>query len=313
MVKNVRKLGSVLSFEAAAKEQLNRLIRRAENGCFDFGGVVPKIMRRYANACLTYPTIANGGTAGRLKTTSAVSFRIAGALYTKAATDDLWNLSAETNTAALKYRGYLLLLDTSGTASFVAIATDVASAALAVAGLEALIPADKCVIGAFIAGPETDFDAGGGLAAQGTIHQGLPSGLTLIAHTSLIANGSTAGKLRLGRAIGYLNAGKPYVSMPLDDAWDLSAKADTTSSQYRAFLLCVDAGTFSVVDGRNRASAAAAVADIQKQIPEGKAVVGLFVASPSCNFDHGGGLAAQGTIYEGFPEAATIEEITFVQ
>uniref|UniRef100_UPI00261DAF36 hypothetical protein n=1 Tax=uncultured Nocardioides sp. TaxID=198441 RepID=UPI00261DAF36 len=37
-----------------------------------------------------------------------------------------------------------------------------------------------------------------------------------------------------------------------------------------------------------------------------KAVVGVFVAAPECDFDDAGGLAAQGTIHDGIPEGAAL-------
>jgi hypothetical protein len=91
-------------------------------------------------------------------------------LYSKASTDDLWNLSAITDTTGAQYRAVALCLDASGTATIEtgAVAT---SAALALQALP-VIPTTKSVVGVFVAGPSTNWDAGGGLAAQGTIYNG---------------------------------------------------------------------------------------------------------------------------------------------
>jgi len=120
------------------------------------------------------PGIGNGTTAGNLRTTASVDFRVAGASATKASTDDLWNLSGETDTDASSYRAYWLYLDSAGAAS-VAAGADVGSATAALAALPDLTET-KAVIGVFVADPSCDFDAAGGLAAQGTIYDGIPAG-----------------------------------------------------------------------------------------------------------------------------------------
>jgi hypothetical protein len=124
---------------------------------------------------LSASAIGNGTTAGRLRTTATTAFRIGNKEYSKASTDDLWNLAAETNTIAAQYRAYWLYLDSSGAAS-IAAGSNAASAALALKALPN-ITVTKSVIGVYVAGPSTDFDAGGGLAAQGTIHNGIPDGV----------------------------------------------------------------------------------------------------------------------------------------
>lgn len=121
--------------------------------------------------------IGNGTTAGRLRTNASYVGRIAGLEVTKASTDNLWNLSAETNTTASQYRAYWLLLDSAGAAS-IGAGANAASANAALAALPAL-DGTKTVAGVYVAGPSTDFDAGGGLAAQGTIHNGLPEGVPI--------------------------------------------------------------------------------------------------------------------------------------
>lgn len=118
--------------------------------------------------------IGNGGTAGRLRTTAAITFAVAGRKYVKASTDDLWNLSAQTDTIAAQRRAFWLYLDASGTATIAAGTNAGNTDALALAALPA-IDLTKSVIGVFVAGPLTNFDDAGGLAAQGTIYDGIPS------------------------------------------------------------------------------------------------------------------------------------------
>lgn len=126
-----------------------------------------------AHTCVTSGAIGNGGTAGRLRITATTPFKVAGALYSKASTDDLWNLSGETATASGKYRAYHLYLAADGTASISAApSADSSSAALALLQLPA-IPSTKSVIGVFVAGPSTDFTSA--LSSQGTIYNGLPA------------------------------------------------------------------------------------------------------------------------------------------
>ena len=125
------------------------------------------------------PGIDDGTTAGKLKTTASVDYRIAGFEHTKAGTDDLWNLSGETDTDASSYRAYWLYLDASGTAS-VAKGTDKTTAALALGALPDL-DETKSIIGVYVAEPSTDFNAVGGLATQGDIPDGVPNEVPLAA------------------------------------------------------------------------------------------------------------------------------------
>lgn len=142
-------------------------------------------------AALSSGAIGNGGTAGRLRITASTDFAIGGLKYTKASTDDLWNLSAQTDTIAGQYRAFWLYLDVAGTASIAAGA----NATSADDALKALPDLDKTksVIGVYVAGPSTDFDAAGGLAAQGTIHNRVPVGVpgvpagTVIEPATLVA------------------------------------------------------------------------------------------------------------------------------
>lgn len=121
------------------------------------------------------PGIGNGGTAGNLRTTATSTYRVAGVDASKAATDDLWDLSGETDTDASTYRAYWLYLDAAGTASFAA-GSDATTAALALEGLPALVET-KGIVGVYVADPSCDFDDAGGLAAQGTVYDGIPAGV----------------------------------------------------------------------------------------------------------------------------------------
>lgn len=134
------------------------------------------LARREGNVAKVSGAIGNGTTAGKLRTNAAITFAIKGSLYTKASTDDLWDLSAEAALAALQYKAYWLYLDSAGTAT-IAAGTVAASAAAAVAALPA-ITATKSVIGVYVAGPSTDFTSA--LVVQGTVHNGHPADHTVV-------------------------------------------------------------------------------------------------------------------------------------
>jgi len=115
--------------------------------------------------------IQAGTTAGKLKTVNAIDLRVDGQIYHKAATDDLWDLSAEVTLPASTYRAYWLLLNTSGTASFVHGANS-ASAAAALADLVAnQVPdATKSIIGCYVSSAAQNFAN----ALTGTFYDGIP-------------------------------------------------------------------------------------------------------------------------------------------
>jgi hypothetical protein len=139
----------------------------------EFDALIQRV-NALANRCMTNPGIADGGTDGKLQTANSISFSIDGELYTKAGTDNLWDLTAQTDTIAAQYRAYALYLDSSGTAS-IGAGSNAASAAAALAALPAFV-ATKCVVGVYVAGPSCDFNGAAGLEAQGTVHNGTPSG-----------------------------------------------------------------------------------------------------------------------------------------
>jgi hypothetical protein len=124
------------------------------------------------NRVLAFASIGNGTTNGRLRTNAAVSYCIAGQVYTKASTDDLWNLSALTTLTSGQFQAVALYLAANGDAS-IGAGTVSASAAAAIRALPTP-PTDKCIVGVYVANASTNF--GNALAAQGTIYNGLPSG-----------------------------------------------------------------------------------------------------------------------------------------
>lgn len=132
---------------------------------------------RYLNAreqqgrCLTFASIGNGSTNGKIRTNAAITYRVAGQLYTKSSTDDLWDLSALTTLGASDFKAVILFLDSSGTASITAC-TAKSSILLAAAEVEGNLHASKAVVGVYIAGNSTNF--ANALAAQGTLYNGLP-------------------------------------------------------------------------------------------------------------------------------------------
>lgn len=126
--------------------------------------------------------ITDGTAAGYLKLRADAEYCIGGTFYRKAAADDVWNLSAQTDTTGAQYRAYWLYLDSSGTAS-IGAGSNAASAVAAIAALPA-ITSTKAVIGCYVAGLSTDFDGVAGLAAQGTIYNGHPGEAAIDALTS---------------------------------------------------------------------------------------------------------------------------------
>ena len=154
------------------------------------------IINRQQNTLLARggASFADGTTAGKIKTvTGTIDFCVNGEVYSKAATDDFWDLSAETDTAASKYRAYWLYINASLAASFGTIATpgagDSATAAAAVAALLAAgePAADKAVVGVFIAGPSTDMSADAIVAkANAEMHYGFHSGTRYVPTVSTL-------------------------------------------------------------------------------------------------------------------------------
>lgn len=286
---------------------------------------VTRLRLRQENTVLSKPGVDDGTTAGKLKTTNATDYLVDGKLVQKAGTDDLWDFTGETNLGAGDWKAYYLLLDASGTATISAGTVSTVSEADAIVNLPAH-PESKCVVGVYVAGNSTNF--GAALAAQGTIIEGeaaayaltssapaaltasAPAALTSTAPAALttsatvsITDGTTAGNLKIRADVEYTIAGTMYRKAATDDLWNLSGETDTTGAQYRAYWLYLDsAGTASIAAGSNAASSAAALAALPA-LDGTKAVIGVYVAGLSTDFDDAGGLAAQGTITDGFPAA----------
>ena len=271
------------------------------------------MIQRAECGILGSPGLANGGTAGYLRTLADLPFMVNGRVSLKGATDDVWNLSAEVDTGATEWRAYWLYLDSGGAGTFAAGATSTTSEADAIAQLPALT-ASRSVAGVYVAGNSCDFDAAGGLAAQGTLISGwpatvaAPAALTAVTPAALTASaglagindGSTAGRLRTRDVIEYQIGGLTHQIAPTDDLWNLSAEVDTGAGEWRAYWLYVDAvGTASIVAGT---TSAVSLADALAQLPaENPALcpLGVYVAGNSTDFDDVGGLAIQGDIYDG--------------
>lgn len=260
----------------------------------------------------TLTGITDGGTSGYLCTSELQEFMLAGRLYQKAATDDLWDLHAEVDTAAGEWRAYWLYLDASGVATIAAGTTSTASEVDAINKLPAE-DAAKTPIGVYVAGNSCDFDGVAGLAAQGTIIQGRPGALadpaaitattpaaiTTSATIQGVSDGSTAGYLASTADIEFQIKGIAYRKAPTDDLWDLHAEVDTDGTHYRAYRLYLDASgvaTFGASSDETTAEAALAALPAE---PATKVTVGVYVAGVSCDFDGVAGLAAQGTLYDG--------------
>ena len=124
------------------------------------------------NRVLGYATIANGTTAGKLKTTTDAAFGIGSRVFLKAATDDLWTLSGIATMSSGQYRAVTLYIDSAGTAT-IDSGTVSTTAALALS-LAPVIPPTKSIFGVFVAGPSTNF--GSALTSQGTLYHGIPDG-----------------------------------------------------------------------------------------------------------------------------------------
>lgn len=137
------------------------------------------IRPRQENALLDNGAIIQGATAGKIKTVNAISFKVDGQIYTKAATDDLFDLGALGDVAASVFQAILLCLNAAGTASVVEGA-EKTSLALALADVELKIPESLCVVGLFATdGTACDWNDAGGLDAQGTYYNGLPAAIVL--------------------------------------------------------------------------------------------------------------------------------------
>lgn len=276
---------------------------------------LPAAMTTAAVTAETDTILGNGGTAGYIALKERILYANAGQVYTKAATDDLWNLSTLVDVGGAKYRAVALCLD-GGVASTVE-GTDQDSAAAALAEVAALEPAGKCVVGYFVGGNSCDWDDGGGLAGQGTYYQSPPESTTIseatVAGTAMLGDGASAGFFKVSNPITFKVDGESYSKAATNDAIDLSTLTDVGASSYRAVIIWINAaGTLSYTEGEDKSTAALALADVKDSLyaATSKAVLGVYVAGNSCDWDNVAGLESQGTLHQGIPSELTIEEIT---
>jgi len=80
-------------------------------------GDLYNLLQALANACLDNAALAMASTTTKIKTTNAVTFRIAGKLYSKAASDNI-TVSGLTNTPAATFRKVRVEINAAGTVSF---------------------------------------------------------------------------------------------------------------------------------------------------------------------------------------------------
>lgn len=157
-----------------------RNVRRT-GGVDQFDAIIAHL-QAFSNACLTHAAIANGTTAGKLKTvTDPVHFRIDGALYKVAATDDAWTLSAIPTLAANTYRAVTLYVDAAGAftidaGTIVTNTVSVAAGRLAALALCPAIPSGKSIVGVFVGAPATNFANALTGQANVQLYHGIPAG-----------------------------------------------------------------------------------------------------------------------------------------
>lgn len=122
--------------------------------------------------------------------------------------------------------------------------------------------------------------------------------------SGVLANATTAGKIRTTVACVFAIGGALYSQAIADNKWDFTAEAATASGKYRAYhLYLASDGTASISAAPTAdASSAAAALALLPAIPDTKSVIGVFVAGPSTTFTNA--LSSQGTLYNGLPDAA---------
>jgi hypothetical protein len=139
-------------------------------------GLQGAIINAFCTGALNNPIMAVGTTPGKVKTTADCDFQIGGVIYTKAATDDLFDMTALADLTTGEYQTVALMVDHAGTAS-IGEGTVSASAALALAAASFYtIPDDKCAVGYVAMGPGNDWDAEA-ITAHGSIVNGLPQAI----------------------------------------------------------------------------------------------------------------------------------------
>lgn len=260
------------------------------------------------NKTNTAPVIADATLNGRYKTTATFAFEINGSLFSKGATDPLWDLSALPSLSAGQYQAVYLYLNSAGTGS-VAAGTVAGTANAAIAALPAQ-DSTKAVIATVVFNPSTNY-ANALTAQQQAMYLGYAVDYTLTATSPAalvsaasfgISNATTNGKLKLGADVDVRIGGAIYRKPATDNLWDLSGQTATGGGQYRAYWLYLNTSLApSIAAGTNAANLEAALDALPAQ-DSSKAVVGVYVAGPNTNF--GNALAAQGTIYDGWGSTA---------
>ncbi len=272
---------------------------------------------RYENGVAEFPGIADATQNGKFKILAPLAnmrtaYRIHGAIYVKADTDNLWDLTGQASTDGTHYRAIWLYLDAGGTAS-IGAGTDQTSLGVAINNLPAL-DNTKSVIGCFIASPSCNF--ANALTAQGLVVNGWPSpvnplatnpaGATALTTTnSNVCDATTNGKVKIRFDVEYMIAGKHYRKVATDNLWDLTGQASTDGTHYRAIWLYLDAGggVDAAAGPDTVGSAAAAIAALPAP-NVARSVIGIYVASPSCNFANA--LGAQGAYVDGWPSTLAL-------
>lgn len=137
--------------------------------------------------------LAAGTTAGKIKTVADIDFRIGGRLFTKGATDDLWDFTGETTLGTGLYKAAVLYLDASGAATY-ALTAAATSAPLALRAVGDLAlggyVSTKSVIGVYVSTAAQNWGSGG---LGGTYYNGIPE-----AAYSSAENDGAAGFITFG-------------------------------------------------------------------------------------------------------------------
>lgn len=158
-------LGNDPQFQAM-RAALNQLIA-------DVGRIRTFAFNRLATVAGTYSLtslITDGSSSGKAKTTNTISYLIGGVEYTKAATDNLFDLTALTYDATL-FTGVAFLLSAQGTGSITS-ATSTTAAKAVQSVLYKHTDTTKALVHCFVANAAATF-GNSALTAQGSYNQNL--------------------------------------------------------------------------------------------------------------------------------------------
>lgn len=134
---------------------------------------------RAQNGPMDVTTLANGSTPGFIATTvTTLTYRVDGRVLTKAATDDVWDLSGvNPDNGAGEFRAIGLDLDAAGVGHIDDSAPSADSENSALGNMNQPGQPDRARVGVYVGGPNCDWDDAGGLAAQGNFFLGWPSSI----------------------------------------------------------------------------------------------------------------------------------------